>query len=120
MTTHPFNSGGATGTPDRPCVTCGLPDRDPIHRGVEVVNPIFETTWVRCGNCKKQYEVPVEQPFRYHAVMQHKFSCPAGAKEAVESQRAQLIAEFTAQQARQTSEKTRRRGWLRRFVRWFL
>jgi hypothetical protein len=27
---HPFD-GVLAGTPDRPCNTCGLPDRDPIH-----------------------------------------------------------------------------------------
>jgi hypothetical protein len=59
---------------------------------------LCRTTFVRCGNCKKQYEVPVEQPFRYHAVQQHKFACPAGAKETVEAQHAQLVAEFDAQQ----------------------
>ncbi len=57
-----------------------------------------KTTFVRCGNCKKQYEVPIEQPFRYHAVQQHKFACPAGKPEDVESQRLQLVSEFMAQQ----------------------
>ncbi len=28
---HAFNSGGGFGIPDRPCKTCGLPDRNPIH-----------------------------------------------------------------------------------------
>ena len=28
---HDFDMGGGHGTPDRPCVKCGLPDRHPIH-----------------------------------------------------------------------------------------
>jgi hypothetical protein len=66
------------------------------------------TTWVRCGNCKKQYEVPREQPFRYFVVQQHKLSCPAGGKEEVEAQHARLVAEFEQQQ---TQRRPPRRWW---------
>lgn len=68
-----------------------------------------KTTWVRCGNCKKQYEVPVEQPARYNAVQAHKQICPEGSLKAVEEQRAQLIRQFAEQEARK--EKDRPRWW---------
>lgn len=115
MTPHPFDMGGGHGTPDRGCKRpgCGLPDRDPIHQ----LNPgvPMKATWVRCGNCKKQYEVPVEQPWRYMAVQQHKFACPAGSPETVAAQHAQLVSEFEAQ-GRQSKKPERR--WFE-FWRWF-
>jgi hypothetical protein len=67
-----------------------------------------KTTWVRCGNCKKQYEVPVEQPFRYHAVQQHKYACPEGSREAVQTQHERLVSEFMGQI---TSADRPRRWW---------
>lgn len=73
------------------------------------------TTWVRCGNCKKQYEIPVEQPFRYYAVQQHKFACEAGGKEEVEAQHAQLVREFAEQ--RQAQTPTPAPWW--KFWKWF-
>lgn len=123
MNPHPFNMGGSAGlafpslelsTPDRPCMICGLPDRDPIH----YINPPFDhgtirTTWVRCGNCKKQYEIPVEQPFRYHAVQQHKFACPAGSKEAVEAQHEALVRDFAAQETRRQVTRPWWKFWRR-------
>lgn len=80
---------------------------------VPVYPVLMETTVVRCGNCKKQYEVPVDQPFRYHAVQQHKFACPAGDKATVEAQHAQLLAEFAAQQARKTTRPAWWKFWWR-------
>jgi hypothetical protein len=78
--------------------------------GVPVKN-----TRVRCGNCKKQYEVPIEQPWRYMAVQQHKFACPAGSSEAVAAQHEQLVKEFEAQ-GRQSKKPARR--WFQVW-RWF-
>lgn len=115
MNPHPFNSEGRTGIPDRPCGDCGLPDRDAIHktpdgRMLGTKDPVYDhshtrTTWVRCGNCKKQYEVPTEQPWRYHSVQMHKLTCPAGTTEAVAAQHAALIRDFAEQQTRQAPVK---------------
>lgn len=52
---------------------------------------------VRCGNCRKTYEVPDEQPGRYHAIQAHKRICPEGDPEAVADQHEQLVREFEAQ-----------------------
>lgn len=119
---HPFD-----GTPDMPCERCGFPDYYPIHKGSDgrmltagdpygmnrPADVAMKATWVRCGNCKKQYEVPIEQPWRYMAVQQHKFACPAGSPEAVAAQHAQLVAEFEAQQSKKPA-----RRWFE-FWRWF-
>lgn len=69
------------------------------------------TTWVRCGNCKTQYEVPVEQPYRYFAVQQHKFACPAGSKANVEAQHAAMVEDFERQQKRAAAIRPRAPWW---------
>ena len=121
---HPFSSGSRglalpsleLSTPDRPCVICGLADGDPIHKPDAPM--LYDhgktiTAWVRCGNCKKQYEVPVEQPYRYHAVQRHKFACQAGSKEAVEAQHEALVRDFAAQQTRRQVTRPWWKFWRR-------
>jgi hypothetical protein len=83
----------------------------------EPIRPLsMDTTWVRCGNCKKQYEVPTGQPYRYLAVQAHKSRCPKGNPSQVQAQHALLVKEFAEQQAAARRRPARR--WFE-FWRWF-
>jgi len=57
-----------------------------------------EYSSVRCGNCRKTYEVPDDPALRYAAVQAHKLVCPE--RDKVAEQHLELVKDFEEQQRR--------------------